>query len=123
MMARATVLVIEDDATLRRVIQLALTREGYDVVIAANGRQALTRISERRPDLILLDLHLPVMDGGEALAELRAQGLAIPVVLMTSRFAIRDAADQHQPDGVLGKPFDLDELRDVVARFLGEEAC
>jgi CheY-like chemotaxis protein len=116
---KATVLVVEDDTTLRRVIQLALTREGYDVMIAANGQQALTRVSERRPALILLDLHLPVMDGSEVLARLRAQGVAIPVVLMTSRFAIREAADLHQPDGVLGTPFDLDELRQVVARFLG----
>ena len=119
MAMQATVLVVDDDAGLRQVIQLALEREGYDVATATNGHRALAHIAAQPPALVLLDLHLPVMDGGEVLAQLRAQNLAIPVVLMTSRFTIRAAAVQHQPDGVLGKPFDLDELLQVVARFAG----
>lgn len=96
-----------------------LEAEGYRVAVAAHGADALRSLALERPAVILLDLNMPVMDGWELLRRLRASGVAIPVVFMTAGRAAHVEAERAGADGYLPKPFDIDMLYDVVARFAG----
>jgi CheY-like chemotaxis protein len=119
--AGSLILIVDDDPGIVGFLQLALSDEGYRIGTAPNGREALARIGERRPDLILLDMNMPVMDGWEFCEELRQRGAvqsSIPIVVMT---AARDASKRSREvgaQGYLGKPFDLDQLFEIVASLL-----
>jgi CheY-like chemotaxis protein len=108
------ILVVEDESALRKTTAAALRLSGHTVVGADNGRQALVQVEEQRPDLVLLDLHMPEMDGWEFLRHLRAEArLAdVPVVVMSAAPRIDAAALDAQ--AVFTKPFDLDELLAAV---------
>lgn len=110
-------LVVDDDRAVRDVIHALLELAGYSVADAHNGRQALARVAEHRPAVILLDLHMPVMDGWEFCRRLREWGQEIPVVFMTAGGSARDQACRHRADGYLAKPFDIDHLLRTVGRF------
>jgi len=111
------VLVVDDDPDILQAIRQTLGDEGYSVATATNGLQALERIRERRPAVVLSDLTMPVMNGWELNERLKEQGLGIPVVFMTAAFRARAEAEQHGAAGYLAKPFDIDDLLDTVARF------
>jgi DNA-binding response OmpR family regulator len=111
------ILVIEDDAGIRETLADYLRHEGYRVDLARDGIEGLERLSERRPHLILVDLIMPGMNGGQFLKRVRADDAtrAVPVVLMTGTRAASEAS--VAADAVLHKPFELDELLAVVQRF------
>jgi two-component system, OmpR family, response regulator len=111
------VLIVDDDDAIRQLVSLALTDEGYLIREAAGGPEALALAREWRPDLIVLDVRLPGMDGWSFLAEHRRDGLAdIPVLVLTAdSHAEGEAAALDVP--VLPKPFDLDEFLDRVDRL------
>jgi two-component system response regulator MprA len=111
------ILVVDDEPDLRDLVVLTLTDEGYDVGVASNGREALERVAERRPDLILLDMMMPVMDGRAVCNALRANGGLPRVVVMTAADHVSQCAREVGAVGWLAKPFDIDEL--VVAIRLG----
>lgn len=115
-----TLLVVEDEFSLSEALASVLSEEGYHVVLAANGREALERIAEARPDLVLTDLMMPVMDGRALIHALRAapQLARIPLILMSAvdaRLALKDCP------GVpfMRKPFDLDHLLREIRAALG----
>jgi CheY-like chemotaxis protein len=108
------ILVVDDDASIRTLLAAVLTDEGYSVALACNGRAALDCLTDQPPRLILLDLQMPVMDGWTFHAELRARALPIPVVYMTAGAQAQQEAERHHADGFLAKPFELDELIDLV---------
>lgn len=115
------VLVIDDDRAIRDVIATTLEVEGYEVALAANGRDGLREMERWRPDVIVLDLMMPEMDGQSFRAEQRARdGMAsIPVIVLT---ATRDARAQAVLLGAaawLAKPFDLDAVVDAVDLLAG----
>jgi CheY-like chemotaxis protein len=116
-----SILVVDDDPGIVGFLELALVDEGYAVRAAANGREALDQIAQRRPDLILLDMNMPVMDGWEFCNQLRRRDSSvsgIPIVVMT---AARDAASRSREvdaQGYLGKPFDLDHLFNTIDSLL-----
>jgi CheY-like chemotaxis protein len=120
--ALPSILVVDDDPGIVGFLELALGDEGYEVRIAANGREGLAETRRRRPDVILLDMNMPVMDGWEFCEQLRRadEGLgSIPIIVMT---AARDAAARSQEvgaQGYLGKPFDLDHLFYTIESVLG----
>ena len=117
----AFILVVDDDPGIVGFLGLALVDEGYRVRSAANGRLALEQVTQNQPDLILLDMNMPVMDGWEFCQELRSRGgpyPSIPIVVMT---AARDAATRAREvsaQGYLGKPFDLEQLFEMVNSLL-----
>jgi chemosensory pili system protein ChpA (sensor histidine kinase/response regulator) len=115
------VLVVDDSLTVRRVTQRLLAREGYRVTLAKDGLEALTRLAEERPAVLLTDIEMPRMDGFDLLRKVRAdQRLAgLPVVMITSRIAQkhRDFAVQLGVDHYLGKPFSEEDLLALVARY------
>lgn len=115
------VLVVDDSITVRRVTQRLLLREGYRVALAADGLQALERLQEERPVVVLSDIEMPRMDGFDLVRNLRADAsLAdLPVVMITSRIAEkhREHARQLGVDHYLGKPYVDEELLALVQRY------
>jgi CheY-like chemotaxis protein len=111
------VLVVDDDPDILRVVAMTLADEGYRVLTATNGEEALGCLLKQMPALVLLDLNMPVMSGLEMLERLRALDLTIPIVFMTAGYRAQQEAERHEVAGYLAKPFDLGALLRVVARF------
>ena len=105
-------LLIEDDPTLQTTLQRSLTRKAMTVELCGDGRQALARWRQVQPDVVLLDLSLPGLDGLEVLAQARRGGLDTPVLILTARGTVGDriVGLNTGADDYLAKPFDLDEL-------------
>jgi chemosensory pili system protein ChpA (sensor histidine kinase/response regulator) len=119
------VMVVDDSLTVRRVTQRLLVREGYRVVLAKDGLDALERLAEERPVVLLSDIEMPRMDGFDLVRNVRADPrLAdLPVVMITSRIAQkhRDYAAELGVDHYLGKPYSEEELLSLVARYAGAD--
>ena len=113
------VLVIEDDRDLVGIIALVLSDSGYRVRTAGDGREALERVAEEMPGLILLDIRMPRMDGNEFAREFYATyGRACPIIVMTAAENSRARAREVGADGWLSKPFDIDQVVDAAERYL-----
>ncbi len=110
------VLVVDDDIAILESIAQTLEFEGYRVVTAVNGVEALRRLDERMPNVILLDMRMPVMDGWAFAKAARDRGVPARIVVMTATTDVRRWATEIGADGYLGKPFDLTALLDVVKR-------
>jgi CheY-like chemotaxis protein len=110
------VLVVEDESYLCDLIADVLEAEGHHPRLAGNGREALDLLRDFTPDLILLDLMMPVMDGWEVMSTLRADpDLAhIPVVIITAIYDLKRTQTETGASAVLTKPFDIDQLAQVV---------
>jgi CheY-like chemotaxis protein len=111
------VLVVDDDTSILDTVTAILSGEGYDVVSAASGQEALDAMSRAQPVVILLDMRMPVMDGWAVARALRTQGISIPIVVMTAAESAQRWADEVGAAGYLAKPFGLDDLLDAVERF------
>jgi CheY-like chemotaxis protein len=123
LVAPATVLVVDDSTDTRAVLRRTLARRGYRVVEAADGREAVEAALRECPDLILMDLNMPVMDGlaaTERIRELkeRCGDVAIVAVTAFDTYGMKEAAIEAGCDAYLLKPLALDELEEVVARLL-----
>jgi len=105
-------LVVDDEPAVRDALDRALRAEGYRVTTAGDGRAALDRMAEERPDLIVLDVLMPVMDGLEVCRALRAAGDRTPILVLTARDSVADRVEglDAGADDYLVKPFALDEL-------------
>lgn len=112
MSGRPRVLVVEDETQLLRTLRLTLTRQGFDVQAVEGGRDALAALNQWRPDVILLDLGLPDVDGVELVQQIRAEGRSVRIIILTARSGEQDkvrALDLGADDYVT-KPFGMDEL-------------
>jgi two-component system response regulator MprA len=109
---KAHLLVVDDDPRITDLLRRILAYEGYSVAIAASGDEALNRTLERAPDLIVLDVMLPVLDGLEVVQRLRAADDNVPVLMLTARDAIADRVKGLEvgADDYLVKPFAPEEL-------------
>jgi two-component system response regulator (stage 0 sporulation protein F) len=119
-----SILVADDQLGVRRLLEELFFQVGYRVVTAAHGREAVVAATAERPSLALLDIRMPVMDGLEALRELRQLYPDLPVFMMT---AVGDSERATEAlslgaQDCIGKPFDIFELRRLVQATLGEEA-
>lgn len=106
------VLVVDDEPAIRRFLRTSLRAEGYDVVESETGEAALTEIRRRAPDLVMLDLGLPGIDGLAVIRSLRDAGSAVPIIVLTSRTdeAGKVEALDLGADDYVTKPFGVDEL-------------
>ncbi|NED92931.1 response regulator transcription factor, partial [Streptomyces sp. SID11233] len=107
-----TVLVVEDDASIRTLLTTALGAAGYTVASAADGQEARSQAGRRRPDLIVLDVMLPDTDGFRLTRELRAQGVYTPVLFLTARAGVEDRIRGlgSGGDDYVTKPFHIQEV-------------
>lgn len=120
----ARVMVVEDDPDLVELLSLFLARGGYDVVLAHDGQQAIDVALSEQPDLVLMDVNMPVMDGLSAAKALRSEGYQKPVIALTASLSVndRDQAFDYGCDGYLVKPISMPELLSSVERYLNEAA-
>ena len=115
------VLVVDDSITVRRVTQRLLQREGYRVALAADGLQALERLQEERPTVVLSDIEMPRMDGFDLARNIRADGALrdLPIIMITSRIAEkhREHAMELGVNHYLGKPYSDEELLSLIQHY------
>src|SRR5713101_1637708 len=116
----AHILIVDDDSRVTSALRRTLAYEGYQVSVAANGEGALSIVRTRPPDLVILDLMLPGMDGLEVCRRLRGAGDGIAILMLTARDAIEDrvAGLEIGADDYLVKPFALEELLARVKALL-----
>lgn len=122
------ILIVDDDATMVNLLSTVLEFEGFQAIKALSGMEALHMIEEQRPDLVLLDIMMPEMDGFEVLARLRRDPSTekLPVVILTARTEDRDVFEgwRRGADEYVTKPFDpqrlVEVIRDVLARSYEE---
>ena len=119
-----TVLVVEDADATRRLIEVSLTIDGYNVIQRVDGESGLEAAKNERPDLVVLDIALPGIDGWMVLELLRSDRITrdIPVLVVTAHDTAetRSKADFATADAFVGKPFDLNHLRQAVVSLLGD---
>lgn len=113
------VMIVEDNQDVQEVLCDVLVDEGYEVVTASNGAEALEKVQKIHPSLVLLDYMMPVMNGAAFIHELETRGLRddIHIVLLTASGAARRRAREMGADASLDKPFDVDHLLDLVATW------
>ena len=120
------IMVVDDSITVRRVTQRMLLREGYRVVMAADGLQALEKLADELPVVVLSDIEMPRMDGFDLARNIRGDSRlkALPIIMITSRIAEkhREHAKELGVDHYLGKPYSEDELMGLVRYYCGIEA-
>ena len=106
------VLVVDDDPSVRESLRRSLAFNGYDVLVADDGLEALRLVGDERPDALVLDVMMPKLDGLQACRALRAAGNDVPILLLTARDAVADrvAGLDAGADDYLPKPFALEEL-------------
>ncbi|HEX5396245.1 MAG TPA: response regulator [Candidatus Limnocylindria bacterium] len=111
------ILVADDDPAIRALLTELLSDEGYDVLEAVDGRAAVEIALARQPQVILMDLRMPHLDGIDATRALKADPRAdgIRIIAMSAGYNLRSVADQLPADSLIAKPFDLDALLADVA--------
>ena len=122
-MRKRLVMVVDDEPAIVRLVRAKLQADGYAVITAARGEEALALLDDERPDLVILDLMMPGMDGFETLRRIREVG-QIPVIMLTARAGDADKVRglQGGADDYLTKPFNPDELSARVAAILRRTA-
>jgi CheY-like chemotaxis protein len=116
--AAGKVLVVDDDLAISGLVQLVLSRDGYQVYVAGNGQEGIAMAREVQPNLVLMDITMPDMDGYEATRQMKAdKGLQnIPVIFLTGKSASEDGGRAFATGGLtyMRKPFSNQQLRDLV---------
>ena len=124
---RGLIMVVDDSLTVRRVTQRLLERNGYDVMLAKDGVDALRQLQDAKPDVMLVDIEMPRMDGFDFTRNVRAGAATrgIPIVMITSRTAEkhRSLAFEVGVNEYLGKPYQEDELLGLIRRYMAERAA
>jgi DNA-binding response OmpR family regulator len=115
-------LVVEDDANQRRLYEQELEDDGYEVRTAAGGKEALAEISKERPDLVIMDISMPGMDGIEALGKVLGVDNTIPVILNTAYANYKDNFLSWAADAYVVKSSDLTELKATIKNVLKKRA-
>ena len=116
------ILVIEDEKNLRVLYQNEFERDGFDVITAANAAAGLQLVEAERPDLVVMDIRLPGMDGLEAMSRLLDKNPKLPVVLNSAYSSYKDSFMSWAADAYVVKSADTDELRTRVLQLLASRA-
>jgi DNA-binding response OmpR family regulator len=108
---------VDDDPTILATVSEVLDMEGFAVMTATNGAEALVAVEQTVPSLVLLDMRMPVLDGWGFMRAVRERGLTLTVVVMTAAADARRWGREIGAHGVLAKPFDIDELVRAVQQW------
>ncbi|GGM83793.1 response regulator transcription factor [Dactylosporangium sucinum] len=125
--AQPKVLVVDDEASIRALLSATLRLTGFEVRVASGGREALAAAAEYGPDLVVLDVMMPDLDGFEVAQRLRTSGRPVPVLFLTARDSVEDRISGLTvgADDYVAKPFSLEEvvlrIRAILRRSLGEQ--
>lgn len=111
------ILIVDDDAAIRDAVRQVLVDEGFRVVQASDGAEALRAIDTEPPAMIVLDVQMPGIDGPALARELRTRLRRVPLVILTGVADPKREADRCNAEAYLRKPFDADELVRLVRRF------
>jgi CheY-like chemotaxis protein len=117
-MAKKTILIVDDDDAYRLLCRETLTDEGYNVIVAKNGKEALKELEHREPDLVVLDIVMPAMDGLEALPQLVRKKRTIPVILNTAYPHYKHDLMSWAADAYIVKSSDFSELKASIQKLL-----
>ena len=115
---KQTILVVDDEHHIRLLYEKELTGEGYEVALAGDAKEALAWLDTRRPDLVVLDIRMPGMDGVETLGRILAKDGRIPVILNSAFSSYRDSFLTWSADAYVIKSSDLGELKQTIRTLL-----
>jgi EAL domain-containing protein (putative c-di-GMP-specific phosphodiesterase class I)/CheY-like chemotaxis protein len=115
---RSHILVVDDEPAIRSLVRDVLVEHGYEVSTAANGQEAIAELERSRPALVLLDVHMPVLDGEGFVRVMRERGLDVPVVVLTAGPSAEHWAKRLGVDGAVQKPFRIPDLVTAATRYL-----
>ena len=115
------ILLVEDEESLRLLYKEELETDGYEVLTAPNGKEALRQLDKGKPDLIILDIVMPVMDGMEALEQIMGRERTIPIIIHTSYPGYREDFMSWAADAYVTKSSDLGELKKKVKELLDRD--
>jgi len=119
--AKRRVLIVDDERSILAVLRIKLKVSGYDILTASNGEEALDLVKSARPDLMLLDVIMPGMDGFEVLEKLRAFS-ELPVIVISARSENGEKALSLGANDFLAKPLDVDEMVRKIRGLLGQKS-
>lgn len=112
------ILVVEDEPALRALVSSVLREEGYIVIEARNGQEALDLLAQADANLVVLDLSMPIMNGWEFVRKARVEYPRLPILVMTAQYRAHAEIKELGAVGFLSKPFDLSALLDTVASLV-----
>ncbi len=118
--SNSLILLVEDDVNQRALFEEELSDEGYRIVTAGDGREALSMASQHKPDLVVMDVNMPVMDGLDTLARLLEVDRKVPVIIHTAYASYRDSFSSWSADAYIVKNSDLSELKKTVRELLAQ---
>ncbi len=114
------ILIVDDEKNMRWVLGQALSKEGFEVAEACDGKEALASVAEQEPDVMVLDHRMPAPDGMEVLRRLRSQGASFPIIMLTAHGNVATAVEAMKAGAseYLTKPFDLEELKLAIDKAM-----
>jgi CheY-like chemotaxis protein len=118
-----TVLVADDELSIRKLYQRELRREGYNVLFASNAQEAVQMARETSPDLVIMDIRMPGMDGIEAMGRILEENNEVPVVINTAYSSYKDSFMSWCADAYVTKSSDLTELKHTIRSILSEKGA
>ena len=118
-----TILLVEDDPNQRLLYSEQLARGGYDVMTAADGNEALCSLERATPDLVVMDISMPGMDGIEAMSRMLSRDHKLPVILNSAYATYKDNFRAWSADAYVVKSSDMVELKETIKRVLAENAA
>jgi len=110
--SKQKILVVDDEASIRRILETRLKMAGYAVITAEDGEEAVELFNKTNPDLVILDVMMPVMDGYEVLSKLRRKNISVPILMLTAKDGLNDKLKGFElgADDYVSKPFERAEL-------------
>jgi len=117
-----TILLVEDDKNQRLLYEQELMHEGYEVVTAYNGKEALEKVQEKLPDIVIMDINMPKMDGIEAMGRILGKNKEISVIINTAYSNYKDSFMSWAADAYIVKTSDLSELKEKIKEVLAKKS-
>ncbi len=112
------VLVADDEFSIRKLYERELRKEGYEVIFATNGQEAIQKVRESTPDVIVMDIRMPGMDGIEAMSRILEENNELPVIINTAFSSYKDNFLSWSADAYLTKSADLSELKGTIRNII-----